>query len=314
MLPDLRNVLPPKVDLPRGIFAEIGATSRMLEGLKPLMDTQQFQALTAMKPFVIPDDARRACAGLSRLMAPFEVSSTMRDILGLSSAVASISSMRPAVTEFDSGIAVIASRALDSWRVYIDSFPSVSAPNDLFPIQAASRSVLGVTAATSILLGSDDVVEIAEEWELAPAEMREQMRAGLTRISPLLVTRLDGAWNAVTRRGPHSASQAAHSLVELIDWTLRLGCDATELEAWIAAQSDPSKYRHRDSPTREAKVRFLLHGRECDADFIDATVTNLVSLQNKLQGYKHKEADRDASAVARLLPTVEGILTLLVVS
>lgn len=86
------------------------------------------------------------------------------------------------------------------------------------------------------MLGDDEATEVAEEWELAPAEMRERMREGLRRTDPRLVVRLDGAWNAVARAGPDAVSQAASSAVELVDWTLRLRCDAAGLEAWVAAQ------------------------------------------------------------------------------
>jgi hypothetical protein len=53
------------------------------------------------------------------------------------------------------------------------------------------------------------------------------MRAGLARISKRLLVRLDGAWDAVAHAGSDSASHAANSAIELIDWTRRLACSKT---------------------------------------------------------------------------------------
>ncbi len=122
----------PNNGLPPSLIADISGSRLMLEGLRPLVD-EQLRALSSLGAFGVSDDVRRACAGLSRLVAPFEISSMTRDILGVSSAIASISSIGPSIPEIDKGIAGIASRALDSWRVYIDGFPEAVAPIDLSP-------------------------------------------------------------------------------------------------------------------------------------------------------------------------------------
>ena len=123
----------------------------------------------------------------------------------------------------------------------------------------------------------------------------------------------DGAWNAVARGGPDAVSQAANSAIELIDWTLRCRCDAADLEAWVATQPKPPDYGDGNGrPTRQAKILYLLRGRDFEAAFVAATAQNLIALHRELQKLKHTNGEHDVDAVARLLPSVEAILLLLV--
>jgi hypothetical protein len=272
------------------------------------------QALSGARAFPALQEATLAHARMTKLIEPLDITALTRDLTGVSDAVASVASMiRPPAHELSREIAAIASSALGSWRSYVDALPPALNLEALFGAQAATRSVLGVTATSAILLGDEGAVEVAEEWELAPAEAREQMRTGLRRISPRLVVRLDGAWDAVAHAGPDSASQAANSAIELIDWTLRLGCDESGLEAWISEQVKPSAYRDgQGRATRQAKIRYLLRESDYAADFVAATVGQLVALHRELQKLKHTEGAHSVEAVGRLLPSVEAVLFLIV--
>jgi hypothetical protein len=298
-----------------GSLVDYERTRRALAGFNPALDlSRQLRVLTAVGTFPAFHEATLASQRISQLIRPLDLSPITRDLTGVSDAVASVAGMiRPPALGFAGDIGAIASSALGSWRTYVDSLPSALNAPDLFQVQAAARGTLGITASSAILLGGDEAVETAEEWELAPAEMRERMRDGLRRISPHLVARLDGAWDAVTHAGPDSVSQAANSAIEVIDWTLRLGCDDAGLESWVAGQSKPSVYRDNSGrPTREAKIRYLLRGSDFEAEFVAATARNLDALRRELQKLKHTNGEHDVDAVARLLPSVEALLFLIV--
>ena len=300
--------------LARGVVADYERTRRLLGGLNPAADAaRQLRALGATGSWPALQEANLAHERVARLIAPLDVAA-VRDLAGVSTAVASVAAMiRPPALNFASDISAIATSAVASWRNYVDALPAALDVADLFHVEAAGRSVLGVTAASAVLLGDDDAVDVVEEWELAPAQTRERMRERLRAIDARLVVRLDGAWNAVAHAGPDAVSQAANSAIELIDWTLRLTCDETEFEAWVAAQVKPGDYRDRNGrPTRQAKIRYLLRGRAYEADLVDATTQSLIAVHRGLQKLKHTRGEHDVDAVARLLPSVEAVLFLIV--
>ncbi len=315
-MPDLTRLYGTRdLNFAAGVFADLDRTRRILGGFNPELDSvRQMQALSVAGAFPALQEATLAHARMTKLIEPLDMTAITRDLTGVSDAVASIASMiRPPAIELSRDAAAIASSALGSWRTYVDALPAVLDVEALFDAQAATRGVLGVTATSAILLGDEEAVDVAAEWELAPAEAREQMRAGLRQISPRLVVRLDGAWDAVAHAGPDSASQAANSAIELIDWTLRLACDESGLEAWIAEQPKPTVYRDDEGrPTRRAKISYLLRESKYEGDFVAATVGQLVALHRELQKLKHTEGTHCVEAVGRLLPSVEAVLFLIV--
>lgn len=318
-MPDVTRMFAMRdVNVAAGIFADVERTRRLLGGFNPAFDAaRHMRALSGVGAFPALYDATLAHERIGSLIQPLDISAVTRDLAGVSDAVAAVASMiRPPAIDLSRELGAIASSALGAWRSYVDTMPSALNLSDLFGAQAAGRSVLGVTATSAILLGDDEAIEVAEEWELAPADARERMRDGLARISPRLVVRLDGAWDAVAHAGPDSASQAANSAIELIDWTLRLACDAADgpgIETWILEQPKPSVYRDNNGrPTRSAKIHYLLRESEFAAAFVDATVANLAALHRELQKLKHTHGSHNVNAVERLLPSVEAVLFLVV--
>jgi hypothetical protein len=297
------------------VLADYERMRWLLGSVNPALDaSRQLRALTSAGTLPALREATLAHQRLAWLVQPLDFPQITRDLTGVSGAVASVAGMigSPAL-DVGREVRTIASSALGSWRTYVDALPPTPVGSDLLRAQAAGRGALGVVASSAILLGDDEAVEIAKEWELAPAQMRTRMREGLAEISPRLVVRLDGAWDAVVHAGPDSVSQAANSAIEVIDWTLRLGCDAEELRAWVDAQLRPAFYRDNNGrPTREAKIRYLLRGRGLEADFVAATARNLGALHRELQKLKHTHGEHDVDAVARLLPSVEAVLILIV--
>lgn len=304
-----------RLDLNRALGADFERTRRLLGTLSPELNaSRQLRALHAARAFPALQQATLAHHRIVDLMKPLELTSRTQDIVGLSSALASVAEMfRTPALELSQDLGTIASSALGSWREYVNALPTALDTTDLVHVQAVGRSALGVAASSAILLGEDEAAEVAEKWELAPTDMREQMREALQELSPRLSARLDGAWDAVTHAGPDAVSQAANSAIELIDWTLRAACNDIDLEAWVADQSRPNDFRDQHGrPTRQAKIRYRLAERDLDAEFVAATARNLDALREQLQKLKHADRKHDVAAVARLLPAVEGVLYLIV--
>lgn len=328
-MPDMpRLVATRDLNFAAGVFADLERTRKLFAGFKPALDTaRQMQGISRVGALpaisrvgALPAIYDAAVAGerIAKLIKPPDTTSLTRDLAGVTGAVTSVASLiRSPATELNRDLGAIASSALGSWRRYVDAMPSTLDLGDLYGAQAAARGVLGVAATSAILLGDDYAAEVAEEWELAPAETRVRMRDGLARIDPRLLVRLDGAWDAVAHAGPDSASQAANSAIEALDWTLRLACKAgggaAGVEAWILEQPKPSEYRDDNGyPTRAAKIRYLLRESEYEADFVAAIASNLSALRGELQKLKHTHGEHGVDAVERLLPSVEAVLLLIV--
>jgi hypothetical protein len=319
-MPDVTRLFATRdVNFAAGVFADLERTRNLFGGFNPALGAaRQMQGISRVGALPAIYDAALAGERIAQLINPLDITSLTRDLAGVTGAVTSVASLiRSPVTELNRDLGAIAASALGSWRSYVDAMPSSLDLGDLYGAQAAARGVLGVAATSAILLGDDDAIEVAEEWELAPAETRVRMRAGLARIAPRLLVRLDGAWDAVVHAGPDSASQAANSAIEALDWTLRLACEAAGgaagVEAWILEQPKPSQHRDDNGyPTRAAKIRYLLRESEYEADFVAAIANNLNALRGELQKLKHTHGVHGVDAVERLLPSVEAVLLLIV--
>lgn len=180
----------------------------------------------------------------------------------------------------------------------------------------AGRTTLGMSTTGLLLSRSEDewrddpLDDQDDELIGGPAEARRRLRNELARLHPSLVNRLDGAWERVGRHGPDAASQAANSLVELIDWTLRSAAPDTEVLSWHLEGGRPTAELHEGRPTRPLRVRFIARNRP-DAVAAEMYAKGISGLVELLQGHKHGAGEQQLAAVARLLPTVEAHLCFL---
>lgn len=181
----------------------------------------------------------------------------------------------------------------------------------------AGRTTLGMST-TGLLMSSPDDEELVDdllddgddELVAGPADVRRRLRAALSGLDPDLLNRLDGAWERVSHHGPDAASQAANSMVELIDWTLRWAAPNDRVTAWHTEGSRPPDELIDGRPTRALKVRFIVRDRP-DAAAAEMYVKGITELLKLLQGHKHGSGDHELAAVGRLLPTVEASLAFL---
>jgi hypothetical protein len=185
------------------------------------------------------------------------------------------------------------SRALLSERVFV-----------------GGRGVLGVNLAAAASAGIDlDNDEDLLDEKHAPSQLRGLVLDRLRELDETLPVRLEGAWERVTRPGPDAASQAASSLVELLDWSLKRATNDDELLVWHKMNQRPSsELDHGGRPTRSLRVRYLCRN-EPSGDLIDAFVRITTETYGSLQGVKHKPRVVDPIVVRRLIPAVEAVLT-----
>jgi hypothetical protein len=139
---------------------------------------------------------------------------------------------------------------------------------------------------------------------------RERFRARLMVLGPDLIDRLDGARERVGRPGPDAASQAAHSLVEFIDWTLRRAAPDEEVLAWHTDTGRPSDELNRSGRAiRALKIRYIMRDRADEAESAEMQVRGVTEIMNYLQKKKHAQGDKELRAVERLIPGIEAALT-----
>jgi hypothetical protein len=143
---------------------------------------------------------------------------------------------------------------------------------------------------------------LSEQMDLA-------LRARLEELHPHLPARLAGAWERVELEGPDAASQAAHSLAEVLAWALRLAAPDDDVREWHAAERRPKDELRDGRPTRAAQVRYILRSRSVDdSEAAQLAVRSVNHLFEALQGHKHSAEPAELGAVRRMIPMVEGVL------
>jgi hypothetical protein len=196
---------------------------------------------------------------------------------------------------------------IDAWSTLVSVMPPQPSPRQLGSLSYGGNGSLAIAEAGLIL--AETGFEVEESNPDPSIIQREHFRANLRELGSDLVLRLDGAWERVGRPGPDAASQAAHSLVELIDWTLRLAAPDNDVLAWHRDDQRPSDELDRSGrATRALRARYLMKDRVDEADSAEEYVRSLIGLMKNLQKKKHANGDIERQAVERLIPGVEAIL------
>lgn len=188
--------------------------------------------------------------------------------------------------------------------------------SELARVYATGRASIGIVSSGLALVDEDkDFVLSPDTQELLARDgLGEQLRETLGSLHRELPGRLDGAWERIRRPGPDAASQAAHSLMELIDWALRLGAPDEEVLPWHAQEGRSADELHEGKPTRSLRAKYILRDRSVDAKVARMYLRSLGDLTEIIQSQKHGLGSDDVETVAPLLPTVEGLLVFLFIS
>jgi hypothetical protein len=98
------------------------------------------------------------------------------------------------------------------------------------------------------------------------------------------------------------------SLVELIDWALRIAAPEEEVLRWHSANARPDSDLHEGRPTRGLKVDYVLVLGGRDPKSGSHFTKGLLGSLHSLEGAKHTLDFDDVTAVECLAMAVEGYL------
>jgi len=201
--------------------------------------------------------------------------------------------------------------ATKAWEITARNAPAQPNVAEALHLASAGQSTTGVLEAGLTLTGKQAESPQMTEGLLSPGTMARRLRDRLAELDSSLPNRLDGAWERVSHAGPDALSQAAHSLQEAIDWTLRAAApDAVVLE-WHVQARRPATELSRGRPTRRLRAEYILRERAHDRKAVDMWLKALGELVSVIEEMKHGNSDRGLDAVIRLIPTVEGLLAFL---
>jgi len=202
--------------------------------------------------------------------------------------------------------------SMRSWDGYARRLSSPQTGQELVRLHTAGMGALGIAATVTSIGGGSERARLAEPWETAHQDLREQILERLDAIDGRLVAKLNGAWDRVKNPGPDGISQCATSVIELIDWFLRDVAPDDQVLDWHRDSGRSARELHKGRPTRQLRVRFALRDRHPDGRLANAYVSTLTSIAEELQGIKHAGAGTDMIPVARLLPSVEAVVGFIV--
>jgi hypothetical protein len=198
---------------------------------------------------------------------------------------------------------VVGSRAWDeSTRLLVPDTAQAS----IDVLGELGRGAAGIGAGGLLLADDGPEVEV-EVLTWGPGPMHATLRGLLSELDPALPAKLDGAWERVSRPGPDAAAQAANSLMELVDWALRLAAPDDAVLGWVHRENKASEL-HAGRPTRVLRLKFLARDRSGEAHIARLYQRALSDLVSAVQSTKHSVAGKELDAVMSLVPTVEGLL------
>jgi Predicted pPIWI-associating nuclease len=205
--------------------------------------------------------------------------------------------------------------ATQAWRTVIDITPRVDDLH-LGHLRMTARGTAGAVEA-GILLSEPvnaavERVRAENSAARGPIEASTDLRLRLVQVHPDLQNRLDGAWERINNGGADAASQAANSLMEVVDWTLRLLAPDNEVLEWHTAQARSETELHQGKPTRTVRIRYVARDHPEKLRAVELYVKSIQELVKVIQSPKHAVETRAVEALGPIALTVEGLLYFLV--
>lgn len=189
---------------------------------------------------------------------------------------------------------------------------SLSAEIGLKPMPAGQRPVI---SEIELMAASDQIREV----------IRGQAETGLSELNSVLQRKLRGARDAL-EHSVDGVSQAANSLVELVDRFTRMAFLEAEVMSWLEANGIASdEYQYTDPggsvrPTKRAQILCLVWAGTSITENPEhmhvqsLTANTLLNIRNRLQKLKHADEDdpEEYKQLSQLLRTLEGAVLLMV--
>ena len=257
-----------------------------------------------------PSRRRKVCALQASLSAQIESIRSAANLVETHNAL--LAGLRPSIEV--ARPAVLATRA---WQDVVRVTPPTDDALYLPRLDVAGRTTGWAVHAGVVLTEQDD-----EELERIEAEVvaslgsrtaSSQLRVGLAEIDERLAEKLDGAWERIIRGGADSTSQAANSLMELIDWTLRELAPNDAVLAWHSTEGRPAKELHEGKPTRPLRVRYAVRQYPEKNSSLNLYLKAVAELTDTIQGAKHGLDRNSRKALVPVAMVIEGLLHFLVI-
>jgi hypothetical protein len=125
-----------------------------------------------------------------------------------------------------------------------------------------------------------------------PDPTQARLRELLEKLDPKLMRRWEGAWDALDSSNPDRFSQAANSMVELLDQVIKQVCTGTDLANFL-------------------QTRYSTHQQ---TEWVTATRGWISKTKNDMHATKHHSATQSEHLTRRLLQSAELIILVLLES
>lgn len=210
--------------------------------------------------------------------------------------------------------------------VGIDGLPASSTLETLLKLDGAVAKLMALRRedpATDLVETSSAAGHLPDLVEELRTATSGPTRQALGELNGLLGRKLEGA-RAALESSPDGVSQAANSLVELIDRMLRTAFPPAEVLDWLTATGRQGKlYVHyvgdnRDipRPTKRAEALCFVYGGQVTApsSVLEALGEAVPAMRNELQKLKHADTaiESEVVKVRNLTYSVEAFITLVV--
>lgn len=196
-------------------------------------------------------------------------------------------------------------------RTVVDSLPEQPGTLLLDRASYAGGDAIATSSTVFILAGEDPEDDVPEQGggPLAlPTALYSSLRDRLEALDPTLLRRLDGAWERVNDTGADAASQACHSVQELLDGTLRCAAPDDHVLRWHTETQRDANELHNGKPTRVLRAKYLVRDR-ADGPAARLFLSSINGIVGVLQSGKHSlDADHTPYVVGYVLNAVEGLL------
>ncbi|HVC14239.1 MAG TPA: hypothetical protein VND62_05200 [Acidimicrobiales bacterium] len=315
-LSDIRDHIGRQVSfrLPSGLFAGIEDAARSFVTVHRLAGLSRMTLGDSMLTGELAaQSALRQVLGLDRLIGAFNLQATAEANLNAVLAVGRLAENHTAILSRLAPSVAIARSIVWATRAWDDVLRAPPQSQSYLPrIEVAGRTTGWAVEAGIALTETDpqEVVRVQAEASaaLGPGNASAELRVRLHGIHPSLSKKLDGAWERINNGGTDAASQAANSLMEAVDWTLRQLAPDGDVLAWHTESRRPGSELSEGRPTRTLRIRFAVRDRPEKREAIELYLRSAEGLVKALQGIKHGLEPRARSALVPVAMTVEGLL------
>ncbi|KJF19110.1 hypothetical protein [Rhodococcus sp. AD45] len=242
----------------------------------------------------------------------------------VSAVQAGVKLAQPYALAIDDCAAVLSPEKLAKLGPFGTADPTTSALRMFLSIDSSLTRLVDTEFNLNAFTFEDDSANINKEVaidELVDTLRRAlsgDLRTMLDELSVILRRKLVGAVNAL-ESSDDGVSQAAHSLVELIDRVLRTAFPEDEVIEWLRATGRPSKDYLIDQgqnfgkPTKRSQALCFVYGGAVTerSPFHEMVAESLIVVRTNLQKLKHADLNtpEEENEIRAMLASVEGFLT-----